>query len=265
MRTIKFGYAGKEVPILRECLECDGYQVCGGETFTETMKEMVIDYQKKNGLDADGIVGYRTWEALLFGGKPVEEKLTAGDFKLMAMLLDCEVAALKAVQKVETGGRGGFFAPGKPAILFEGHIFWQQLKNRGIDPNKYVAGNENILYPKWEKGRYKGNLGEYDRLEQARKINREAADASASWGMFQVMGFNYAICGERSVESFVQAMCESESRQLVLAGRFIKNAGMLPELQRKDWAGFARKYNGPAYARNSYDAKLEAAYKSFVS
>lgn len=55
-----------------------------------------------------------------------------------------------------------------------------------------MAGNENILYPKWEKGHYKGGFRQYERLEQARRINHEAADASASWGMFQVMGLNYA-------------------------------------------------------------------------
>lgn len=49
-----------------------------------------------------------------------------------------------------------------------------------------MKGNENILYPKWEKGHYKGGMGEYDRLEQARKINHEAADASASWGCFRL-------------------------------------------------------------------------------
>ena len=133
--------------------------------------------------------------------------MTEEDFILVARLLDVEVTALKAVQQVETGGRGGFFAPGKPAILFEGHIFWNQLKKRNINPESHVKGNENILYPKWEKGHYKGGMGEYDRLEQARKINHEAADASASWGMFQIMGFNYAACGEKSVDSFVKAMC----------------------------------------------------------
>ena len=133
-------------------------------------------------------------------------RLIDEDFTQVAELLGCEPAALKAVQQVETGGRGGFFSPGRPAILFEGHIFWTQLKKRGSNPEDYVKGNENILYPKWEKGHYKGGIGEYDRLEQARKINREAADASASWGMFQIMGFNYAACGEESIESFVRSM-----------------------------------------------------------
>ena len=149
-------------------------------------------------------------------------RLIDEDFTQVAELLGCEPAALKAVQQVETGGRGGFFSPGRPAILFEGHIFWTQLKKRGSNPEDYVKGNENILYPKWEKGHYKGGIGEYDRLEQARKINREAADASASWGMFQIMGFNYAACGEESIESFVRSMCESEFKQLLLTANFIK-------------------------------------------
>ena len=106
-------------------------------------------------------------------------------------------------------------------------------------------------------------MGEYDRLEQARRINREAADASASWGMFQIMGFNYAACGEKSVESFVNAMCESELKQLLLSARFIQQAGMQRALQAKDWAGFAKRYNGPAYAQNSYDRKLAMAYQGY--
>lgn len=193
-------------------------------------------------------------------------RLTDENSTQIAELLGCEPAVLKAVQQVETGGRGGFFSPGKPAILFEGHIFWTQLKKRGSNPEDYVKGNENILYPKWEKGRYKGGIGEYDRLEQARKINREAADASASWGMFQIMGFNYAACGEESIESFVRSMCESEFKQLLLTANFIKkNSQMLQALQAKDWVVFAKCYNGPAYAQNSYDVKLEAAYLKYSS
>ena len=186
------------------------------------------------------------------------------DFIQVFRMLGCEFAALKAVQQVETGGKGGFFAPGKPSILFEGHIFWIQLKKRGLNPADYVTGNETILYSKWSMQYYKGGIGEYDRLEQARKINREAADASISWGMFQIMGFNYVACGEESVESFVESMCESEYRQLLLFANFIKNnPPMLRALQSKDWDKFAKYYNGPAYAQNRYDKKLEEAYRKF--
>lgn len=82
--------------------------------------------------------------------------------------------------------------------------------------------------------------------------------------MFQIMGFNHAACGEESVESFVQSMCESEYKQLLLFANFIKNnPPMLRALQSKDWAKFAEYYNGPRYAQNSYDMKLGEAYRKF--
>lgn len=264
MKTIKFQNTGEEVRYLQELLKEYGYTVAPNGSFDEATRQAVISFQQKYGLDADGIVGYRSWETLMFARRQASEHLSEDDFNLVARLLDVQPAALKAVQKVETGGRGGFFAPGKPAILFEGHIFWSQLKKRGIDPAQHVAGNEDILYSKWNKDHYKGGLAEYDRLEKARAIHREAADASASWGMFQVMGFNYAACDEKSVADFVKAMTESEQRQLILAGRFIRKAGMLPALQANDWAEFARQYNGSAYAENRYDEKLAAAYDEYA-
>lgn len=58
--------------------------------------------------------------------------ITDEDLALRAQELGVEVAALKAVWKVETGGISGFLPNYKPVILFEGHIFWQQLRVRGI-------------------------------------------------------------------------------------------------------------------------------------
>lgn len=264
MKTIKLQDTGEEVRYLQQLLAEQDFPVTQTGSFDEATRQVVIAFQRKHQLDADGVMGYRSWETLLFAGHKAGEQLSEEDFTLAAKLLDVEPSALKAVQEVETGGRGGFFAPGKPAILFEGHIFWNQLKKHGIDPIQHVSGNENILYPQWEKGHYKGGLGEYERLEQARAIHREAADASASWGMFQIMAFNYAACDEKSVASFVEAMTESEQRQLLLAARFIRKGGMLPALQAKDWAEFAKRYNGPAYAQNKYNEKLAAAYKKYV-
>lgn len=264
MKTIKLGDNGEEVQTLQELLNKQGVFVGLSGVFDEETRNAVVDFQKKHGLDADGIVGFRSWETFLFERHETDGKLVDKDIELVANLLGVELAALKAVQHVETGGRGGFFGPGKPAILFEGHVFWRQLKKRGFNPETLVTGNENILYPKWVKTHYKGGLGEYDRLEQARKIDKEAADASASWGMFQIMGFNYAACGQKSVESFVNAMCKNELSQLRLSAIFIKNSGMLPALKEKNWAEFARRYNGPAYAQNKYDEKMAKAYMSYI-
>ncbi len=265
MKTLKLNATGREVQELQELLQKQGMYIPVHGAFDEATKVAVIAFQRRNGLDADGIVGYRSWEVLFTAGHVPADRLSEADFALVAKLLDVETAALKAVQEVETGGKGGFFAPGKPAILFEGHIFWRELKKRGINPEDHLAGNENILYPKWERGHYVGGIREYDRLEQARKINKEAADASASWGMFQVMGFNHAACGENSVASFVDAMLKSEFNQLLLAGRFIRQSKpMHAALQAKDWATFAKCYNGPGYAENRYDEKLAKAYGKYA-
>ena len=191
-------------------------------------------------------------------------KVKQSTYEECAKRIGCEVAALKAVERVETGGRGGFFKEGKPAILFEGHIFWQQLKKKGKDPKELVVGNEDILYPKWTKEHYKGGMDEYGRLEKAKKIDAEAALMSASWGMFQVMGFNFKDGGYKSVYEFVDAMSKSEDEQIVIATNFIcNNKEMKKALVNKDWATFAKLYNGPKYYENKYDEKLESAYLKY--
>ena len=190
-------------------------------------------------------------------------KLTEEDFKRCADALGIEVATIKAVQEVETGNRGGFVAPNRPAILFEGHIFWNQLKKKGLNPENYVKGNEDILFPKWEPQYYKNAMEEYARLEKARTIHEEAAICSASWGLFQIMGFNYAACGCRTAQEFVEEMSLNEGRQLDLFTTFLKTNGWAKFLRTLNWAEFARHYNGPQYTKNKYDEKLLKAYMKY--
>lgn len=263
MDTLRIGSAGAGVETLQTLLSEHGFHVPATGGFDEATRRAVVGFQRRYGLEADGIVGYRSWEALFFGGRSGCRELTRRDFDLAGRLLDVEPAALEAVKEVESGRGGGFLASGRPVILFEGHIFWGQLKKRGIDPKLHARGNEAVLYPAWDRTRYRGGEAEYLRLEQAAKIDRGAALSSASWGMFQIMGFNHSACGEACVESFVDMMRRSELHQLLLAMRFMKSGGMLPALQRRDWAEFARRYNGPAYAQNRYDERLARAYEIF--
>ena len=134
MKTVKQGDSGEEIAIHNNALTQAGYTVKDDLTFTPELRETVISFQQQQGLEPDGIVGYDTWEALLLGGESEATELVDEDFRRGAMLLDCETATLRAVQEVESGSCQGFVAPGKPTILFEGHIFWAQLKKRGIDP-----------------------------------------------------------------------------------------------------------------------------------
>lgn len=94
-------------------------------------------------------------------------------------------------------------------------------------------------------------------------LNEDAALRATSWGKFQILGDNYKAAGYPTVKEFVGAMKSGEGEQLRAFVNFIKSQGMVDELQRKDWASFAEKYNGPSYKSNKYDKRLEAAYKKY--
>lgn len=260
MAVIKLGDSGIKVKELHLLLTACGYSVSTSDVFDINTQKAIRAFQamEKN-LGIDGLVGDKTLNALRQKAT-ANLRITENDFQQVANTLDVEIAAIKAVQKVETGGRGGFILPETPAILFEGHIFWNQLKN----PKEHVKGNEDILYEKWTKAHYVGGLAEYERLERACRIDEKAALMSASYGMFQIMGFNYAVCGFPDVFSYVKAMKLNEGEHLKAFASFIRhNQKMLIALQNKKWADFARLYNGPGYAQNQYDKLLADNYEKF--
>ena len=162
MQTLRMNSKGGDVYTLQQLLQEWGYDIPVTGNFAQMTDAAVRDFQSRNRLTADGIVGKRTWEMLMDKDTRLLEplRLKEEDFIRAADTLQVEVATVKAVQEVETGGRGGFFASDKPAILFEGHIFWSQLKKMGLNPEDYQKGNEDILYPKWTKDHYKGGKGE---------------------------------------------------------------------------------------------------------
>ena len=186
-------------------------------------------------------------------------KLEPPDFESLAFEAGLDVATLRAVVAVESSG-SGFDAKGRPRVLFEPHIFHRLLKGEKRDR----AVSLGLAYPKWgEKPYPKGSDAQYERINEAMKIVQSAALKSASWGLGQVMGMNHNAAGYGDVETFVLACLDSEANHVRMMLRFIKSQNLLDALKNKDWAAFARGYNGPAYAKNAYDVKLADAYKRF--
>lgn len=192
------------------------------------------------------------------------EKLTNEMIADIARKNQIDPAALLAVKEVESNG-GGFLPNGKPKILFEGHIFYRLLAQsvNAASLNQLCKQYPNIVYPTWNRSKYFGGDREYIRLANALSINHAAALKSASWGMFQVMGMNYAQCGCKDIDEFVSKMKSSEEDQLMLTIRFLKNNHLCSALNTHNWASFARSYNGPSYAANKYDIKLAQAYLKY--
>jgi len=191
------------------------------------------------------------------------EKLKDEDYQRAADLLGCDVPAIRAVAQVESSG-DGFLGDGRIKVLFEGHQFFKFTKGA------FAKSHPTICYPKWTTAFYtKGKTpeirgaGELARLDQAIALDSNAALLSASYGKFQIMGFNFAICGFPTVFAFYQAMQTSEGEHLAAFCNYIKSNSLDDELREHRWADLARRYNGADYRKNQYDTKLAAAYARF--
>ena len=194
--------------------------------------------------------------------EPISKKLSKADIVAAAKELDIEPAALKAVIDVEAAG-DGFDNRGRPTILFEPHVFWDQLGKIHYYTKRaeLQKSHPGILSPTWDKSLYGVGGSSHDKLSIAAELNWEAAHKSCSWGLGQIMGFNAEKLGYATLKEFIDDMYESEAKQLKAVGRFLKVNNLISKMQRHDWAGFARGYNGSAYAKNQYDVKLANAYK----
>lgn len=182
--------------------------------------------------------------------------LTERDFEEVAQKLGVEVAAIKAVVDIEAGKtHQGFVAPGKPLINFDLTMFRRFATRRGVNLSKY-SKSHSIVFTS-SKG---SQTRAHRRLEAAKTINSNAAIEGTFWGMFQIGGFNWKKCGAENLNDFVSKMSRSERDQLDMFAEFITNAGLLKHLQQKNWAAFARGYNGPSYARRGYHTRMASAY-----
>lgn len=169
-------------------------------------------------------------------------------------LLGLKIPELLAVITVETSGCG-YLSDRRPAILFERHIFSKQTGGR------FDSQDPDISSP--TPGGYKFGADEYPRLAKAFQLDPQAAQKSASWGIGQVMGFNFASAGYATVDAMVQGAMASEDEQLKAMANFLKSSGLHRALAAHDWTSFARGYNGPNFAINRYDARLAGAFQQF--
>lgn len=187
---------------------------------------------------------------------------SARAFAEAADFLNCEIAAIRAVAEVESGGKA-FLPSGEPVILFEPHVFDRLTggKFRGKRADFLDRRYNELSYPKWNPKAYGPVSAQHVKLAAAAELDREAALRSASWGLLQIMGHHHARCGHDTIQSFVNAMHRSAGDHLSAFVHFIAtDEKLLRAIQRKDWAALARGYNGSGYKANRWDTKMAAAY-----
>lgn len=218
--------------------------------------------EREIGIDVEKL---KLWTDLLgIGHTDSLISLTEEDFAKVAEELAVEVAALKAVVEIEAGrSHKGFSEPGVPIINFDLSMFRQFARRNGINLAKY-SNSHRIVFLAPQTRRYGSQqAAQQARLEMALSIDKHTAIQGTFWGMFQIGGFNWKKCGTKDIDEFVELMKRSERDQLELFAKFITNSGLAPHLQNKNWAAFARGYNGASYARRGYHRRLAAAYRKF--
>ncbi len=190
--------------------------------------------------------------------------LTLADYEAVARQLDIPVAAIRAVVDIEAGPQAeGFNPDNTPLINFDLSMFRQNAKRHKINLNKYKASHAVVFAAPNVRKYGSRQAAQYARLDAAMTIDTVCALESVFWGMFQIGGFNWKICGCGSVREFVHQMSYSERSQLELFAAFIKARHLDVYLRNRDWAGFSLRYNGASYKKRGYDTRMAAAYAKY--
>lgn len=126
-------------------------------------------------------------------------------------------------------------------IRFEPHIFRRQ------------AGPEVAF----SRG---GQQAEWRNLARAFALNANAALMSTSYGLPQLMGFNWRVTRYPSVQAMVLAFQDSCEAQVAGFFNFVEQNGLVRYILNADWRGFTRRYNGPGNVE-AYAGKLIRALK----
>jgi hypothetical protein len=189
--------------------------------------------------------------------------LTQDQIHTAAKTAGIEFAALRSVIQVECKG-SGFDNTGVPIILFERHIFYRQLSAEDKVDIQLKASHQRPDLCNPVQGGYGLESAQHGRLYAACAYDRTAALESASWGLGQIMGYQWKSLGYTTLQEFINAMYHDEAGQLDAMIRFIKVNKLVNYLNQHQWAAFAAKYNGRSYAINHYDTNLADAHKMFA-
>ena len=208
------GDIGAPVTQLQRQLITAGLKLTADGVFGDDTEAALIAFQRRTGLVADGIAGPKTLAALASRDRDPKH-LAERDLEQAADRLGVPVAAIKAVNEVETAGRG-YLDDGRPVILFERHVLYRLLGERGIDPRAARRPLPQRAQPPARRLRRRCR-----RMVAARQCLPDPAGVTpacrsrpCSWGQYQIMGYHWQHLGYDSVEAFVAAMRQGEAQQL---------------------------------------------------
>lgn len=170
---------------------------------------------------------------------------------------------LLALVEVETGGVT-FEADGRtPALRYEPHVCFTEASRVSKQVlARFVAAG--LASPGWnvraDSQIQRTSAQRLALLSKARAIDEEVALSSFSMGIGQVMGENAKACGFESSVHMFEYMCDGGiAAQLQVMIEFLRHTGLIQALNARQFSKVARGWNGPRYAENQYDVRLQKA------
>lgn len=105
-----------------------------------------------------------------------------------------------------------------------------------------------------------GQQDEWQNLTRACEVDADAALLSTSYGLPQLMGFNWQVTRHPGVQAMVLAFQDSCVEQVAGFFAFVEQNGLVRYIQSADWREFSRRYNGPGNVE-VYSVRLIRALK----
>jgi N-acetylmuramidase len=109
----------------------------------------------------------------------------------------------------------------------------------------------------WSRG---GQQTEWRNLAEAFELDADAALLSTSYGLPQLMGFNWQVTRHPSARAMVLAFQDSCEEQVAGFFDFVDQNGLIRSILNGDWRGFTRRYNGPGNVE-AYSQRLIRAFE----
>ena len=187
-----------------------------------------------------------------------------------------DVGCAVAVLCVESAGKGFEQNNGDRMIIrFENHKFWnfwgkrqaekfsQHFRYSSTEPWKGHQWRSAATDP-WEDF-HGSQAAEWRVLEFARSLDDTAALKSISMGAPQIMGFNFSSMGFASVQDMFEKFSKDIRYHIIGFFDFLAaTKPMLEALKQRDFAGFAKLYNGAGQAE-TYGSWVKKRFEAFAA
>lgn len=263
MSLLQVGSTGEEVRLLQKALsELTGVRLSYDGHFGEVTRKSLIQYQQSSGLKLTGVYDEATMNQL----EPFisNKYIRTNDIDAYADKIKVDRNILKALA-IKEAKASGFTPTGRCLILYERHIFYRYAVRKfgQAKVSEWSKKNPNICHPTQDSKAYMGGDREWDRLNIAKNLDAETSLISCSWGMFQIMGFNFGLAGYSNIGDFVAHMASSERYHISALCNFItNNPPLYRALINRNFQQIALYYNGPNYKINRYDTDLMNIYNT---